>query len=407
VGGCCTSSGKSKSKSAQGAPPPPPAQKQVTTASSRPVTTNQTEIQLHKEEIVVGKKNVSNGGILIRTTVQTENVSQPVELRREEFSIERIPAGQATASQADNADTAFTGREYFIPLMREEPVTSTRAVVSEKIEVGKRMETDRKTVSAPIRAEDIEVTKVNGTKPAASGGQQSESARAGTAAPVTGNSLNLVREELVVGKTPAEGSGVKVQKIVRTQTASQPVELARENYTIDRTPGSGQPATDADFSPRELRIDLSREEPVISTRVAPSEVVRVNKVIQTDTETVKGTVRKQNIEIVKTGNYQGAAVGGTSASGQSGASTLSGGSEKQMTITGKAVCAKCQLHETAECKSVIQARNSSGKLVNYYLTDNDVTKNFHDQMCKESKVVTAKGTVNGTTFTPTQIALAK
>jgi hypothetical protein len=45
---------------------------------------NATSIELRKEELVVGKREISNGGVLIRTVVQTENVSQPVELRREE-----------------------------------------------------------------------------------------------------------------------------------------------------------------------------------------------------------------------------------------------------------------------------------------------------------------------------------
>jgi hypothetical protein len=37
--------------------------------------------------------------------------------------------------------------------------------------------------------------------------------------------------------------------------------------------------------------------------------------------------------------------------------------------------------------------NKNGKTVNYYLTANDVSKAFHENVCKEAKKVTATGTV--------------
>ena len=65
---------------------------------------------------------------------------------------------------------------------------------------------------------------------------------------------------------------------------------------------------------------------------------------------------------------------------------------KEITLTGNAVCAKCVLHETKECQNVIQTEKD-GKTVNYYLVANDVSKEFHGKLCKESKKVTATGTV--------------
>jgi hypothetical protein len=66
---------------------------------------------------------------------------------------------------------------------------------------------------------------------------------------------------------------------------------------------------------------------------------------------------------------------------------------KEMTITGEAKCAKCALHETDKCQTVIQAENRKGKMVTYYLEPNDVAKNFHENVCKGAKKVTATGTV--------------
>ena len=66
---------------------------------------------------------------------------------------------------------------------------------------------------------------------------------------------------------------------------------------------------------------------------------------------------------------------------------------KERTITGEAKCAKCMLKETEKCQTVIQSENKKGKTVTYYLTENDVSKAFHQNVCKETKKATATGTV--------------
>jgi hypothetical protein len=84
---------------------------------------------------------------------------------------------------------------------------------------------------------------------------------------------------------------------------------------------------------------------------------------------------------------------------------------KEKTITGEAKCAKCMLKETAKCQTVIQAENKNGKMVNYYLVQNDVSKAFHQNVCQEAKKVTATGTVKKVDgkneFTVSKIELAK
>ncbi len=67
--------------------------------------------------------------------------------------------------------------------------------------------------------------------------------------------------------------------------------------------------------------------------------------------------------------------------------------DKEVTITGEAKCAKCALHESSKCQTVIQTENKKGKAVTYYLTSNDVAKGFHENVCQDSKKVTATGTV--------------
>src|SRR4051812_10932577 len=63
--------------------------------------------------------------------------------------------------------------------------------------------------------------------------------------------------------------------------------------------------------------------------------------------------------------------------------------DKDVTVTGDGQCAKCALKETKKCQNTI--KTADGKM--YYLADNKVSKDFHDEICKETKKITATGTV--------------
>ena len=68
-------------------------------------------------------------------------------------------------------------------------------------------------------------------------------------------------------------------------------------------------------------------------------------------------------------------------------------SSSETTLTGTLVCAKCKLHETQDCQNVLQVEKD-GKTVNYYLTQNKVSKEFHSNVCQNDGVkVTVTGTV--------------
>jgi hypothetical protein len=64
----------------------------------------------------------------------------------------------------------------------------------------------------------------------------------------------------------------------------------------------------------------------------------------------------------------------------------------EVTLTGTMVCAKCKLHEADKCQNVLQVQQD-GKTVNYYLTQNKLSKAFHDNICQndgEKATVTGK-----------------
>lgn len=83
---------------------------------------------------------------------------------------------------------------------------------------------------------------------------------------------------------------------------------------------------------------------------------------------------------------------------------------KEITINGKGCCAKCCLKETDKCQNAVTVEKD-GKKTTYYLVENDVSKAFHDNICKGIKPVTVTGTckkVDGKLeVTASKIELAK
>src|SRR5437016_7394465 len=87
-----------------------------------------------------------------RHVVRTEQVAVPVELRREEVHVERVPAS-GTEVPAD----AFQERDIEVTTMREEPVVSKEAQVTGEVRVDKSAQTETRTVGGEVRKEDVEV----------------------------------------------------------------------------------------------------------------------------------------------------------------------------------------------------------------------------------------------------------
>jgi hypothetical protein len=69
-----------------------------------------------------------------------------------------------------------------------------------------------------------------------------------------------------------------------------------------------------------------------------------------------------------------------------------GFTDDEVKVSGEAKCAKCALKEGDKCQTVIETEKD-GKKVSYYVVDNAVAKDFHKNVCKEAKKVSAVGTV--------------
>ena len=62
-------------------------------------------------------------------------------------------------------------------------------------------------------------------------------------------------------------------------------------------------------------------------------------------------------------------------------------------IAGDAKCAKCDLKQTDECQMAIEVKNADGKKETMLVENNQVAKDFHKNICKETKAVNGEGTI--------------
>jgi hypothetical protein len=67
-------------------------------------------------------------------------------------------------------------------------------------------------------------------------------------------------------------------------------------------------------------------------------------------------------------------------------------SAEEVTLSGKATCAKCDLKKADKCESVLQVEKD-GKTITYYLEGKPVSA-FHKEVCSEAKAAKATGTVS-------------
>jgi len=108
-------------------------------------------------------------------------------------------------------------------------------------------------------------------------------------------------ERLRAGTERVEAGRARLRKYVVTETQQVDVPVSREEVRLER-----EPITDANrgaaydgpaISEKEHEVTLRAERPVVETEAVPVERVRLGKETVSDTETVSGEVRKEQIEL--------------------------------------------------------------------------------------------------------------
>lgn len=111
--------------------------------------------------------------------------------------------------------------------------------------------------------------------------------------------IPLHEEQVKVGTRPVEAGGVRLRKVVRTETVQTPVEVRHEEIQIERTPATGQTTSEKAFEAEDIYIPLRREEAVVEKETRVREEVHARKAEVAEQRTVSGEVRKEDVEVEK------------------------------------------------------------------------------------------------------------
>lgn len=114
--------------------------------------------------------------------------------------------------------------------------------------------------------------------------------------------LDVVQEELEVGKRSVKQGGVRVRRHVTERPVEEEVTLHSEQADVTRTK-MDRPATEPEmqkaFKDKSVEIRETSEEPVVSKTGRVIEEVSVGKKSSDRTETVKDSVRRTDVQIDK------------------------------------------------------------------------------------------------------------
>ncbi|HYE19189.1 MAG TPA: YsnF/AvaK domain-containing protein [Tepidisphaeraceae bacterium] len=134
-----------------------------------------------------------------------------------------------------------------------------------------------------------------------SAGQQQHHAAAQTQNLAEGQqAIPVVEEQLRVGKRAVNRGGLRIHSRVTEVPVQEQVHLRQERAVVERRPvdrplGAG----DSAFQERNIEVTERGEEAVIGKEARVVEEVVVGKQVEDRTETVRDTVRRQDVEVEK------------------------------------------------------------------------------------------------------------
>jgi uncharacterized protein (TIGR02271 family) len=117
------------------------------------------------------------------------------------------------------------------------------------------------------------------------------------------DTIEVVEEDIQVGKRQVETGGVRVRSYVREVPVEEQVHLRQEHVEIERRPVD-RPATTADlnnFREGTIEVRETQEEAVVAKDARVVEEIRVRKEVEDHTETVRDTVRRTEVEVEQLG----------------------------------------------------------------------------------------------------------
>jgi uncharacterized protein (TIGR02271 family) len=213
-------------------------------------------------------------------------------------------------STDSSATTATPEPGFWASLFGSEPEHSYETSVYDRsMEAGSTVVTVRTTEQhldqvmdilerhSPIDIDERAATYGDSRTTSRSANPSSATAMSGTA---DGGTIQLSEETLAVGKRSINRGTTRVRRFVVETPMEQRVTLRDETVSVERRPVTdARPATDADFTDRVIEMQEIVEEAVVSKTAQVREEVVVRKEATERTETIRDTVRREDVEITK------------------------------------------------------------------------------------------------------------
>jgi uncharacterized protein (TIGR02271 family) len=115
-------------------------------------------VPVAQEELAIGKREVTKGGIRVHTRVATVPAEQSVQLREEHATIERVAVDRAVGASED----LFKERTFEVLEMAEEAIVQKRTRVKEEVRIARQMAERTETVRETVRRMEVEVEHTAG-----------------------------------------------------------------------------------------------------------------------------------------------------------------------------------------------------------------------------------------------------
>lgn len=110
--------------------------------------------------------------------------------------------------------------------------------------------------------------------------------------------IRLAEESLEVGKRAVVGGTTRIRRYVVSTPVEKDISLHSERVVVERRPVAGTATTGAvDFTDRTIEMTETEEQAVVSKTARVVEEVALRKEASDRTETVRDTVRRQDVEI--------------------------------------------------------------------------------------------------------------
>lgn len=122
-------------------------------------TEAERRIPVTEEELRVGKRPVSRGGVRIYTRTVERPVEEDVTLRDEKVQVERRPVDRPVSAASE--DDLFKENTYEVRESTEEPVVEKRAHVKEEVSVRKEPRERKEKVRDTVRGTDVRVESLS------------------------------------------------------------------------------------------------------------------------------------------------------------------------------------------------------------------------------------------------------